>query len=282
MRTTRKYPILAISMAALFALMMSAPTNASAATTSVNMGAASTYAVLAAETITNTGNSTIGGSAGGDVGLYAGTSITGLSTLTISGTVHTADAAANLAKIALSAAYDDAAGRNPVMSRPAELGGSTLKPGVYVSDTGEFQITGTLTLDGEGNNGSVFIFKAGSTLKTAGGSNVKLTNGARVCNIVWQVGSSATLGTNSNFSGRILASASITATTGANIQGQLLAKTGSVTLDTNNIQNVVCTSSVSSNGALPNTASPLYTVMLMGAFLIIAGIIALRIRKRYE
>jgi len=282
MKTTKKYPFLAISMAVLFALMMSAPTNAAAETTSVNLGAASTYAVLAAETITNTGTSTIGGSAGGDVGLYAGTSITGVSTLTISGTFHAADATANLAKIALSAAYDDAAGRTPVITRPAELGGSTLKPGVYVSDTGEFQITGTLTLDGEGNNGSVFIFKAGSTLKTANGSNVKLINGARVCNIVWQVGSSATLGTNSKFSGRILASSSITATTGANVQGQLLAKTGSVTLDTNNIQNVVCTSAVSSNGALPNTASPLYTVMLMGAFMILAGVVALRIRKRHE
>lgn len=269
-------------MAVLFALMMSAPTNAAAETTSVNLGAASTYAVLAAETITNTGTSTIGGSAGGDVGLYPGTSITGLSTLTISGTVNKANAAANLAKIALSAAYDDAAGRTPVITIPTELGGSTLKQGVYVSNSGEFQITGTLTLDGEGNTGSVFIFKAGSTLKTSNGSNVKLLNGARVCNIVWQVGSSATLGTNSKFSGRILASSSITATTGANVQGQLLAKTGSVTLDTNNIQNVVCTSAVSSNGALPNTASPLYTVMLMGAFMILAGVVALRIRKRHE
>jgi hypothetical protein len=101
-------------------------------------------------------------------------------------------------------------------------------------------LTGTLTLDAEGDPNAVFVFQAGSSLITASGSTVSLINGAQACNVFWQVGSSATLGTNSTFSGTILALTSITATTGSTITGRILARNGAVTLDTNSITTPVC------------------------------------------
>ncbi|MHB8128984.1 MAG: ice-binding family protein [Mobilitalea sp.] len=119
-------------------------------------------------------------------------------------------------------------------------GGTTLTPGVYDSSDGTFQITGTLTLDAQGDPEGVFIFKTASTLITASDSNINLTNSARFCRTFWKVGSSATLGTNSRFVGHIFAMESITANNGATIQGQLLARTGAVTLDNNIITNGIC------------------------------------------
>jgi len=196
---------------------------------SINLGTAENFAVLAGSTITNTGTTVIDG----DVGLHPGTEFTGQGTATINGEVHINDAVAITAKTDLEAAYNDAAGRttNTIAS---ELGGSTLTSGVYSSET-SFQITGTLTLDGENDPNSVFIFQAGSTLTTATDSSIVLINGASYENIFWQVGSSATLGTNSIFAGNILALTSITANTGAGIQGSLLALNGAVTLDNNTI-----------------------------------------------
>src|SRR5660397_198798 len=133
-----------------------------------------------------------------------------------------------------------AAGRTPVRRIPTELGGSTLLPGVYDSASGTFQITGTLTLDAQGDPNAVFIFKSASTLITASNSNISLLNGARFCRVFWQVGSSATLGVNSHFVGHIFALTSITANPGATVQGQLLARNGAVTLDTNTITNGLC------------------------------------------
>ena len=214
----------------------------------VNLGTTSTFAVLAGSTITNTGTTTINGSAGGnvngnvggDVGLYPGTVLSGRASITVSGVVHLTDTVAIKAKDDLVTAYNDAAGRTPVTRIPSELGGRTLKPGTYDSADGTFQITGTLTLDAEGDPDGVFVFKTASTLKTASASNVNLINSARFCRTFWQVGSSATLGTNSHFVGHVFAMASITATTGATVQGQLLARNGAVTLDNNIITNGFC------------------------------------------
>ena len=200
----------------------------------------STFAVLAGSTITNTGTTTINGSAGGDVGLFPGTVFTGQETVSVSGTVHLADNVANAAKADLVTAYDDAAGRLPVTRIPTELGGTILTPGVYDSADGTFQITGTLTLDAQGDPEGVFIFKTASTLITASDSSVNLINSAQFCRTFWTVGSSATLGTNSHFVGHILALTSITANTGATVQGQLLAMNGAVTLDNNTITNGIC------------------------------------------
>ncbi len=221
-------------------IMMVQPTSIIAAQPTVNLGSTSTFAVLAGSAITNTGTTTINGDAGGDVGLYPGTAFTGAANVTISGSVHLADGIAGAAKDALAVAYDDAVGRTPTTTIPTELGGVTLTPGTYVSADGTFQITGTLTLDAQGDPDGVFIFKTASTLITASSSNVNLINSARYCRTFWPVGSSATLGTNSHFVGHIFAMQSITANTGATVQGQLMARNGAVTLDNNTITNGIC------------------------------------------
>ncbi len=139
----------------------------------------------------------------------------------------------------LTLAYNDAASRTPAASAPADLSGEILAPGVYKNAT-SLGLTGTVTLNAEGNPDAVFIFQAGSTLITGSGSHVALTGGAQACNVFWQVGSSATLGTNSTFVGNILALQSISVTTGASIDGRALARNGAVTLDDNTITAANC------------------------------------------
>jgi len=150
--------------------------------------------------------------------------------------MHVTDNTAAAAQIDLTAAYNDAAGRGTPAVVSGDLGGLTLPPGVYKAST-SLGITGNLTLNGQGNSNSVFIFQVGSALTTAVGSQVILIGGARASNIFWQIGSSAILGTNSIFNGTIMAQASITLTTGAALNGRALARTGAVTLDTNTIVN---------------------------------------------
>jgi hypothetical protein len=244
MRTLIRARSMPLLLASVLVFVMAAPTASMAAVQpTVGLGATSSFAILAGSTITNTGATTVNGSAGGDIGLFPGTAFPGESDVTHSGTVYLSDGGgvASAAKDALVTAYNDAAGRTPVTRIPTQLGGQTLTAGVYDSASGTFQITGTLTLDGEGNPNAVFVFKTASTLITASGSRVSLINGARYCRTFWQVGSSATLGTNSHFVGHIFALTSITANTGASVQGQLLARNGAVTLDHNTITNGICT-----------------------------------------
>ena len=214
--------------------------NAAGQPSTVPLGTASPYAVLAGSTITNTGSSVVSG----DVGLSPGTEVTGFPPGTVTGAVRTAAAAAP-AQSGLVTAYLDAAGRTPA-TVDAQLGGQTLVPGVYHSAPGTFDITGTLTLDGQNTANAVFILQAASTLTTAAGapgnpgSQVVLIRGADPCNVFWQVGSSATLGTYSVFQGNILAFASISVNTLATVTGRLLARNGAVTLDTNSVTTPVC------------------------------------------
>ncbi len=205
----------------------------------VDLGTATRFAVLAGSGITNTGVTTITG----DVGTFPTTTETGFGTVTILGTNHMGDAVTQAAKNDLVTAYNDAAGRTPVII-PTELGGTTLTPGVYASNDGTFQITGTLTLDGNGLENPVFIFQTATTLITALGSSVSLINGALACKVFWQVGSSATLGTGSSFQGSILALTSITVNTGVVVNGRTLARNGAVTLSGNTITVTICPESV--------------------------------------
>jgi ice-binding like protein/Big-like domain-containing protein len=227
--------------------------SASAAILPVSLGTAANFAVLAASTITNTGPTTING----DLGLSPGTSVTGFPPGQVNGTVHTADAVAAQAKDDLTVAYDDAAGRPTTATVPVELGGTTKTPGVYDSPAGTFGITGTLTLDAQGDPDAVFIFKAASTLITASTSSVDLINGARAANVFWLVGSSATLGTYSILRGNILAMASITVTTGVIVEGRTLARTAAVTLDSDTITRPTETQQpVSTTTVLTTSANP--------------------------
>ena len=259
MNMLKKVRFIPLMLTLLLVVMMVAPARAMAAEPTVNLGTTSTFAVLAGTTITNTGPTTISGSkpeGGGDVGMYSGSAITDLAQITMTGwTVHINDTTAIKAKDDLVTAYDDAAGRTPFTTIGRELGGQTLKPGYYHSDAG-FQITGTLTLDAQGDPDGVFVFQTGSsTLITASGSNVVLIGSARYCRVFWQVGSSATLGTNSHFVGHIFALTSIAAQTGATVQGQLLARNGAVTLDTNTIINGLCVTNTAADTAADKAAA---------------------------
>lgn len=193
------------------------------------------FSVLAGSAVTNTGSTTVNG----DVGIYPGTSVTGFPPGLASGTIDIADSAATQAQAALTAGYLDAAGRSGGKSVSGDLVGQTLTTGVYKS-TSSLALSGDVTLDAKGDPSAVFIFQIASTLTTGSGSHVILTNGASACNVFWQVGSSATLGTNSIFKGNILALTSITVTTGVNLEGRALARNGAVTLDSNVITGCTC------------------------------------------
>jgi hypothetical protein len=212
--------------------------------TSVGLGTASTFAILAGSGITNTGASVITG----NIGSFATTSITGFPPgLLSAGSInHAGDSVTQGAKTDLVTAFNDAAGQNPVTTVATELGGTTKNAGIYDSSDGTFGITGTVTLDAQNDPSAVFIFKTASTLITAGESHVVLTRGAQACHVFWKVGSSATLGTNSTFQGTILALTSATLTTGATVNGRVLARNGAVTLDTNTISVPTCTAATAS------------------------------------
>ena len=205
------------------------------AATAPTLGAAAPYAVIAGSTITNTGSSVITG----DVGLSPGSAITGFPPGTISGTTDAADATSLAAQNAATAAYLNVAGQTSTATVAGGILGTTYTPGVYTSGS-SLALNGTVTLDAGGNSSAVFIFQAGSTLTTASGSSVVLTGGAQACNVFWQVGSSATLGTTTTFNGTILALASATLDTGATVNGGVFAQTGAVTLDGNTVTVPTC------------------------------------------
>jgi hypothetical protein len=199
----------------------------------VNLGSAGTFSVLAGSTVTNTGPTVVNG----NVGLSPGTAVVGFPPgSVVGGAIHAADGTAATAQIDLTAAFNDAATRPTPIVIAGDLGGQTLAPGLYKSTT-SIGVTGILKLDGQGNVNSVFVFQIGSTLTTASTSQIMLIGGAQAANIFWQVGSSATLGTNSIFHGTIMAQDSITLTTGVALDGRALARTGAVTLDTNTLIN---------------------------------------------
>src|SRR5690349_12790760 len=210
-----------------------------------NLGAAGSFAVLAASTVTNTGVSAIVG----DLGLSPGISVTGFPPGMLAGTQHISDPATAQAQLDLTAAYNDAAGRTlGAIALAGNLGGMTLVPGLYKSTSSLEISSGDLTLDAQGDANAVYIFEMASTLVTTTGRKVILSGGAQAANVFWQVGSSATLGTTSVFKGNILALASITVTTGAAVEGRLLARNGAVTLDANTI-------------AVPNTVTAPVTLV---------------------
>jgi LPXTG-motif cell wall-anchored protein len=222
-----------VAVAGVSTLLISGPA-AAQATDPVGLGTAADFSVLAASTVTNTGPSVLAQS----LGVSPGSAAVGFPPGTVGGETHLGDAVALQAQDDLTTAYNDAAGRTPFTNLPAELGGTTLIPGVY--RIGAAQLTGTLTLNAQGNPDSVFIFQVDSTLITASDSSVEFINGSAACNVYWQVGSSATLGTGTSFVGTIMAQASVTMNTGADLEGRALARTAAVTLDTNVITEPLC------------------------------------------
>lgn len=219
-----------------------------AAQTAPPLGVAGSFAILGGSTVTNIGSTTITG----ELGVSPGTSITGFPPGSVAGgTIHVNDAVAQQAQSDLTTAYNNLAGQafNTDLSGQ-DLGGLTLTPNVYRYSTSA-QLTGTLTLDAQGNPNAIFIVQIGSTLTTASNARVQVINGGSNCNVYFQVGSSATIGTGSQFAGNILALASITANTGANVSGRMLARNGGATLDTNLVD--VCTNQCNTITLVPTS-----------------------------
>jgi hypothetical protein len=233
------------------AALITSPLSVYASAINVNLGTAESFAILAGSTVTNIGATVING----NVGVAPGAAITGFPPgIVVPPSVeYAADSVALGAQTDLTTGYNFAAGE----SCPAgdnltntNLGGLTLTPGVYCFSS-QAQLTGTLTLNDEGDPNSVFVFQIGDTLTTASGSSVSFINGSQG-DVFWQVGSSATLGSGTSFEGNILAYDSISLGTGATIAcGSALAETGGVTLDTNDIS-IGC----GTTGALGPVASP--------------------------
>jgi hypothetical protein len=195
----------------------------------VNLGAASSMGILAGSTIT----CVTGGTINADIGLSPGTAVVlGSPACVVTGTQHITDA------VAAQAQSDNTTAYNTLAALPcgtvvgtADIGAGSTKPaGVYCSAS-TIGMTGTLTLDGGGDPNAVFVFQAGSGLTGVG--TINLINGAQAQNVYWQVGSSAAIGTGSNWKGNILSLASITLNDNVTLIGRALARSaGAVTLGT--------------------------------------------------
>jgi len=251
-RMNRLKGVVVVALGAVLLFAVGSATSAGAAT-APGLGAASSYAVLGGQTVTNTGPTTVSG----DLGVSPGTAVTGFPPgIVTGGTIHSADSHASLAQDAVTTAYNALAAEACTDDLTGQdLGGMTLTEGVYCF-TSSAQLTGLLTLNAQGNASAVFVFKMVSTVTTASNSSVEVTNGGTGCNVFWQVGSSATIGTGTEFVGSILALTSISLGTAASAEGRALARNGEVTMDTNDIGFSACAASTAT--ASP-TASPTAT-----------------------
>ncbi len=229
---------LSSSIGAIALLVLTASFQTVMAATAPSLGTAASFAVLGGSMVTNTGPTVING----NLGVSPGSAITGFppGSVTPPGTTHAADAVAAGAQGDNTTAYNVLAGQACNFNLTGQdLGGLTLVPGVYCFSSSA-QLTGTVTLNAQGNANAVFIFQIGSTLTTASNSSVNIINGGSGCNVFWQIGSSAALGTTTSFIGNILALTTITLNTGATVSGRALAQNGAVTLDSNIVSVTEC------------------------------------------
>lgn len=219
------------------------------------------FTVLGASTVTNVPTSAIVG----NVGVYAGTAITGfLSSPGVAvsdpqvtgGQVHATTALAQSAQGELTTArsYLGSLGAGTLLASDLTLAG-TLSPGVYTVPAGATNLSGALTLDGEGNANAAWVFQMPSTLITSPNSVVNVINTDSGAGVYWNVGSSATIDVNTTFLGNILALTSIAMnTTAIDPCGRVLANTGAVTLDQNSLSGT-CTGALAGSGGLDVTTT---------------------------
>jgi Ice-binding-like len=242
------------------------------ANVAINLGTATNFGLLAGSGVTNASAAT---SITGDVGSSPTPAVTGLIATQVHGTLYTASNPATAqAQADLIVGYNAAAGApcNTDLTG-TDLGGLTLVPGVYCFSS-DALLTGTLTLDGQGNANAQWVFQIGSTLTTATNSTVLLINHAINCNVFWQVGSSATIQTGNTFVGNIMALTSITLD-GGTLNGRALARNGAVTISSQEtVTAIPCTCNFmvtsSSAGTVTNISFPMpyvygqYTETIIG------------------
>jgi len=239
-----------------------------AALTRVDLLTATNFAILGATAITSVPTSTIVGNVG--LSPAAGSNYSGLTSGQVTGTIYAVDASGpagsvnnpgllTTAKNDLTTAYLDAAGRTPatvLVGSDNQLGGQTLTAGIYsFGHASSANIVGTVTLDAQGDPNAVFIFQASSDFVTASGSVVNLINGAQPCNVFWQVTSSATLGTGSNFVGSILALVSVTDSGGSTVHGRLLARNGAVSINNTTVIVSTCSTTTTATSSASGASS---------------------------
>ncbi len=206
--------------------------DAEAAAIGPALGSASTFAILAGTTVTNTNESFFMG----DLGVYPGNAVPGITPEMVTGTIYDGGTVARMAQQDLASAYDELRGMNcPTGSElSGDLGTLTLDAGVYCFPAAA-SLTGKLVLDANGDPSALFVFQIGGALTAAADADVQVIRGGSGCNVFWQVSSSATIGARSNFAGSILASTSITLSTAVSLDGRALAQTGALTIDTTRV-----------------------------------------------
>jgi hypothetical protein len=223
--------IAAISTTLLFAGLLADPAGATSPNPSpLNLGSAVNYAVLAVTGVTNTGGTVLNG----DLGVSPGSAVGGFPPGIVHGSIHANDAQAAQAQTDAATAYGAAASLTPTAASFAgDQNGNTFDAGVY-NTAAAFTLTGTMTLDGQGDPNAVFIFQVDAALNTAAASNVSLINGAQASNVFWQVTGAVSTGALSSFSGTVMAAGAITVGAGASLDGGALSQ-GLVTLANNAI-----------------------------------------------
>lgn len=255
--TGSRLVVAGLALAALSIATISGTAEAGIVAT-VPLATAGSYSVLAGTTVTNTGPSVLAES----LGVHPGTAVEGFPPGIVSapGTIDAGGPTSLIAQSDLAIAYDNAAGRSVEFTQTnPDLAGQTLIPGVYAATAkAPLSLTGQLVLDGQNNASAVFIFQTDSTLITGSGSSIVLINGASECNVFWQVGSSATLGSGSLFVGNILALTSITVDSGVTVRGRALARNGAVTL----INDTFVAPSCAPSAPATTTTAPIATTPL--------------------
>jgi hypothetical protein len=262
------------------------------AATSPSLGAATSFAVLAATAVTNVPTSAIIG----DVGLSpaAGSYYTGLTAAQVTGKIYAVDAtgpggSVNDPTLLTNAQHDNTVAFGALSAAPnvactapdwtgttKDLAGLTLVPGVYCADV--FTLSGTLTLDAAGNANGVWIFRAAAasaalTTSPGVGAKVQFLNGiGSSCNVWWKVASSATIGSGTTFIGNILALTSISLGTGASLNGRALAQTGAVTLESNQINSACVVTVVTTVNGTITTITVTGIVSLINGQIVVAVI----------
>jgi hypothetical protein len=216
-------------------MLVLVPTSAQAAVIPpILLGTAGGFTVLGASAVTNTGPSILPA----DLGVSPGSSLTGWAPPgTVLGATHATDGVASQAQLDVTTAANQLMGLSSYDVGPSDLNGLTFVAGAY-SSASSLLNTGTITLQGDADD--IFVFTAVSSLTTGSASKVAFIGAVQACNVYWRIGSDATLGTNSDFTGTVIAQQSITAKTSATIDGRLFAQVAGIALDDNVFRGPSC------------------------------------------